>query len=91
MELSWQQPIWKGFGVIANYTYAQGHDDNGGPLVGDSKHTANVTGYYENHWLSARLAYTYRSAFLVGLDRSSLEYQDAIGSLDGTLNVIEPP
>lgn len=87
VEASWQQPIWRGFGVLANATYAMGKDDSGGPLVGGSKYTANVTGYYENKWLSARLAYNYRSAFLVGLDRSSLEYQDEIGTLDATLNV----
>ncbi|MEI9887652.1 MAG: TonB-dependent receptor [Rhizomicrobium sp.] len=85
IEVSWQQPIWDGFGVNLNYTYASGVDASGGPLVGDSKSTANVTGYYENTWLSARLSYNYRSKMLVGLDRSSAENQDAYGTLDASV------
>jgi iron complex outermembrane receptor protein len=84
-EIAWQQPLWGGFGVQTNYTYAIGVDDNGGPLVGDSKNTVNLVGYYENNWLSTRLAYNYRSKVLVGLDRSSAEYQDAYGTLDASV------
>jgi iron complex outermembrane recepter protein len=85
MELSWEQPIWGGFGVQANYTYANGVDNNGGPLVGDSKNTANLVGYYENDWLSTRLSYNYRSKMLVGLDRSSAENQNAYNTLDASV------
>ncbi len=86
-EIAWQQPIAYGFGFQANYTYADGTDNSGKPLVGDSKNTFNLTGYYENHWGSARLAYTYRSHFFVGLDRSSAENQDNTGELDASVNV----
>ena len=34
---------------------------------------------------SARLAYTFRSAFFVGLDRSTPEYQDDTGTLAASL------
>jgi iron complex outermembrane receptor protein len=85
VELSWEQPIWGGFGVQANYTYADGVDNGGGPLVGDSKNTANLVGYYENDWMSARLSYNYRSKMLVGLDRSSAENQNAYNTLDASL------
>jgi iron complex outermembrane receptor protein len=85
IELSWQQPLWDGFGVNANYTHAAGVDAGGGPLVGDSKDTANLTGYYENSWLSTRLSYNYRSKMLVGLDRSSAENQAAYGTLDASV------
>jgi iron complex outermembrane receptor protein len=34
---------------------------------------------------SARLAYTYRSHFVVGLDRSTPEYQDNTGTLAASL------
>jgi iron complex outermembrane receptor protein len=85
IELSWQQPIWNGFGVSANYTFASGVDSSGGPLVGDSKSTANLTGYFENTWLSTRLSYNYRSKMLVGLDRSSAENQNAYGTLDASV------
>jgi iron complex outermembrane receptor protein len=36
--------------------------------------------------VSARLAYTYRSHFFVGLDRSSDENQENYGTLDGSLD-----
>jgi iron complex outermembrane receptor protein len=85
IEVSWQQPIWGGFGVNANWTHAAGVDSGGGPLVGDSKDTANLTGYYENDWLSARLSYNYRSKMLVGLDRSSAENQAAYGTMDASV------
>jgi iron complex outermembrane receptor protein len=86
-ELQWQQPIGHtGFGFLANYTYSDSEDANGNPIVGNSKNTFNATGYYENKWVSARLAYTYRSHFLVGLDRSSAENQDDVGSLDASVN-----
>jgi iron complex outermembrane receptor protein len=90
-ELAWQQPVGGGFGFLANYTYADGQDNDGNPLVGDSKNTYNLTGYFENHWLSARLAYTYRSHFFVGLDRSAAENQDNWGSLDASVNVNVTP
>ena len=86
VELQLQQPLPYGFGFQANATYVDSHDRDGNPLVGTSKWTANLVGYYENRWVSARLAYTYRSHFFVGLDRSSAENQDNYGSLDGSLN-----
>ncbi|HTY50370.1 MAG TPA: TonB-dependent receptor [Steroidobacteraceae bacterium] len=86
-ELQYEQPIWKGFGVQANYTHATGSTAADSALVGMSNETYNVVGYWENKLLSVRLAYTYRSHFLVGLDRSYAENQDDYGSLDASVNV----
>ena len=85
-EVGYQQPIWRGFGFTGNYTYAKGAASDGSPLVGASKNTYNLGGYYEDKYVSARIAYTYRSDFLVGLDRSYAENEAAIGSLDASLN-----
>jgi len=85
VELSWQQPLAMGFGFQANFTYANAQEDNGADLVGASKDTYNLVGYYENHGFSARLAYTYRSHFFVGLDRSTPEYQDDTGTVGASL------
>ena len=85
-ELQYEQPLWKGFGVQANYTHATGSTAADSPLVGMSNQTYNLTGYWENKLLSVRLAYTYRSHFLVGLDRSYAENQDDYGSLDASVN-----
>jgi iron complex outermembrane receptor protein len=97
LELAWEQPIAYGFGFQANYTYADSKEkrscaanDTGcqaspDVLLGASKNTYNLTGYYEDHGFSARLAYTFRSAFFVGLDRSSPEFQDDTGTLAASL------
>ena len=45
----------------ANYTYADAKETGNRDLVGASKNTYNIVGYYENYGFSARLAYTYRS------------------------------
>jgi iron complex outermembrane receptor protein len=86
VELQIQQPIAYGFGFQANGTYINSHEVDGAPLVGTSKWTGNLVGYYEAHGLSVRLAYTYRSHFFVGLDRSSAENQANYGTLDGSIS-----
>jgi len=49
-----------GFGVIANYTYADSEDSNGFPLVATSKHSYNLVALYEKGPMSARVAYNWR-------------------------------
>ena len=84
-ELSYEQPLWGNFGVAANYTYADGEEKGGGPLVGTSKNTYNVSGYYEDDHFNARLSYTRRSSFFSGLDRSTAFYQAGVGNLAASL------
>jgi iron complex outermembrane recepter protein len=96
LEFAYQQAFTDNFGFIGNYTYADGKQTsnvqpaaNGGPgddrLVGTSKNTYNVIGYFENSMFNARVAYNYRSAFYSGLDRSTAFTQDAIGTLSASL------
>ena len=85
VELTFEMPLWEHFGVNANYTYADGQETGGGPLVGTSKNTYNVGGYYEDDHFNARLNYTYRSSFYSGLDRNTAFYQNSIGNLAATL------
>ncbi|MBW4330235.1 TonB-dependent receptor [Stakelama sp. CBK3Z-3] len=87
VEINLQQPIGAGFGFIANYTYADAKSSDGEVMDGNSKHTFNITGYFENDLLSARLAYTFRSKFRSGIDRATPMWQDDFGSLDGSLLV----
>jgi iron complex outermembrane receptor protein len=75
-------PIGGGFGVQGNYTYTDAEDDNGDPLPGASEDTFNLTAYFENAAVSARLAYTYRSEFFVTFDRNTPLNQDALQQLD---------
>ncbi|HEY2462680.1 MAG TPA: TonB-dependent receptor [Steroidobacteraceae bacterium] len=96
MEFAYQQAFTDNIGFIGNYTYADGKQTSnitpsatGGPgddrLVGTSKNTYNATAYFENKMFNARVAYTYRSAFYSGLDRSTAFTQDSIGTLSASL------
>ncbi len=96
-EFAYQQAFTENFGFIGNYTYADGKQTSlvqtsatvpgGGDsrLVGTSKNTYNVQGYFENKFFSARVAYTYRSSFYSGLDRSTAFTQYNIGTLSASL------
>lgn len=85
LELAYEQPLFGNFGVATNYTYADGKEDGGKPLVGTSKNTYNLVGYYEDSHFSARVAYNYRSSFYSGLDRSTAFYQDDTKSLAASI------
>jgi iron complex outermembrane receptor protein len=87
VELSWQHPLFSSFGFLANYTYADGELDGGGELLNSSRNTYNLTGYYENDRLSARLAYTYRSEYKAGVDRGASQHVDGMPSLAASVNV----
>ena len=91
-EFSWQQPLLYGTGMVVNYTYADSSQDaptpgvGGRQLLGASKHTANFTGYYENDWVNAHLAYTLHSSIYQGIDRGTKYFEDVGGTLDGAIN-----
>ena len=90
LEFSYQQALGEYFGVQANYTYADGKQTslvtNGDDrLVGTSKNTYSASAYFENQKFSARVSYTYRSAFFSGLDRNSAFSQDEIAALAASL------
>jgi iron complex outermembrane receptor protein len=84
-ELGWQQPIGANFGAQANYTFADGEETGGKELVGNSRNTWNMAGYFENDRVNARVAYNFRSTFFNGLDRASAQHQVGNGSLSVTV------
>lgn len=84
-EVALQMPIGQGFGVMGNYTYADAKEKGGADLVGASRDTYNASAFFENDKFNARVAYTYRSAFYNGLDRSTAQYQDDVGTLAASL------
>jgi len=86
LELNLLQPLGKGFGIQANYTYSDAAaDDPDLEIPGNSEHSGNLVGFYENRRFAARLAYSYRSEFFVTFDRSTRLNQDALKSLDASL------
>ena len=87
--------FWRGFGVLANYTYQK---DKGftqlnqidlSPLTfpGLSRRSYNASLYYENEKFSARASYNWRSQWLItALGRGNLpEFNQEYGQLDASL------
>lgn len=96
--------LLSGLGTQLTYTYVDGSDfsntDRAGtlgpfadaqPLAGISKNTFNGTIFYEKDWLSARLAYNWRSAFLItprdDIFPFSPIWGESTGQLDGSIFV----
>jgi iron complex outermembrane recepter protein len=71
---SWQQALPLGFGVKANFTLANGTSGDGNPVLGDSKYTYNLGGYWQQGPFSANLDYTYRSHYYAAVSESSPQY-----------------
>ncbi|WMJ70498.1 TonB-dependent receptor [Stenotrophomonas sp. 24(2023)] len=91
IEVAYEQPIGEYFGVNANYTYANGSTshtwaDGTDNLLGTSKNTYNVGAYFENETFGARVSYTRRSSFLIGLSGANPYYQDDFGTLSASLS-----
>jgi iron complex outermembrane recepter protein len=94
VELSYTQSFLTYWGVEANFTYADGVQTSNvgtGPgatdqMVGTSKDTGNLILFFEDRGFSARVAYTYRSAFFDGLDRSTAITQQGVGTLAASLD-----
>ncbi|ADG11183.1 TonB-dependent receptor [Caulobacter segnis] len=85
--------ILSGLGVDANYTYQKAKnvelysqlDGSPLPFPGLSSDSANLTVWYDKGPINARLAYNYRSKYLVSAADNSGQpvYRDATGYLDG--------
>jgi len=63
VEAALELPVAGGFGVGVNGTYVDSHDQDGVDMLGTSKWTYNLRGFYENDKLSASLAWNYRSDY----------------------------
>jgi len=100
-DYDWLPGFAKGFGIQANYTYidastelAAQYRDNQLPGQQDfpnvSKHAYNLIGMYERNNVTARLAYNWRSQFVVDYrDIQGLQAplrQDSLGQLDFSMS-----
>ncbi|TWI05897.1 TonB-dependent receptor [Luteimonas cucumeris] len=67
VNLSYQQPFADtGFGITANYTFADGETAAGNDLPYQSRNQYNLSPYYEKGPFSARVTYGWRSEYLAG-------------------------
>ncbi|MEH6418392.1 TonB-dependent receptor [Pseudomonas sp. CGJS7] len=65
--VSYQQPFGDtGFGLTANYTYADGEGAQGTDLPYQSRDSVAISPYYEKGPLSARVSYNWRSDYIAG-------------------------
>jgi iron complex outermembrane receptor protein len=71
LEFQWQDAFDNGFGYSINYTYvdsdenAENYPDMVAQFSDSSENTVNLVGYYENDDFSARLAYNWRSEYMI--------------------------
>ncbi len=85
LELGYQQQFtflpgfWSGFGVNANYTYADSEQPDGNPLLNISENTANGQIYWENEDLQFRLAYNWRDRYLYSQAEKRVQTVGALG------------
>ena len=94
VELSLQHDFG-GYGVQANYTYTDANSDQvrdetrpgTGLMNGTSEHMVNLTGYYEQDGIGARLMYNYRSEWYKGLHFNGNElWNDSYGQWDASVS-----
>ena len=93
LELATELPVGAGFGLGANYTYVDAEDDSftpAQPMVGSSKHTYNLVGFYETERYSVRMAWNHRSPFqwvqVASAPFNVQRWADAVGTLSASLN-----
>ncbi|PIL42456.1 hypothetical protein CR105_24080 [Massilia eurypsychrophila] len=73
VELSVEQPVGMGFGVLGNLTYVNSKDEDGIEMVYTSKYTYNLRGYYEDEKFSASLAWNYRTRYAIGFSGNGVD------------------
>ncbi|WNO09779.1 TonB-dependent receptor [Teredinibacter sp. KSP-S5-2] len=96
LEIGYQQSFGD-FGVLANATISDvdhneerdaAADSGVGLVIGHSNFMYNLTGYYENSFVSTRLSYNYRSEYYDGISSFNSEvFTDDFGQLDASVSV----
>lgn len=72
--IAYQQSLPLGFGVLANYTYADGKGEDGADLPYNSRHQASLSPFFESGPVALRATYTWRSKYFTGIDRGDQMY-----------------
>ncbi len=85
LAVAYQQNFAHGFGLLANYTYADGSGQGGAPLPYNSKNQINVSPFYEHGPFSARATFNWRSKYFTGVDRGDDMFVKASKTLDATV------
>ena len=87
VAFSLQRDIALGFGISANYTFAESETTAGYNLPYLSKHTYNIIPYFEHGPWMARVSYSWRSEFFTSIGRLNLPlFADAYKQFDASLS-----
>jgi iron complex outermembrane receptor protein len=92
VSVGFQTPIWGGFGILTNYTFADASGGTGAngeilnlPYL--SRHTINVIPYFEKGGFQARVSWNYRSHYFTGVGRlNSVDSTDKYHQLDASVS-----
>lgn len=84
-SLNYQQDLWGGLGILANYTYSNAEASNGDPMPWTSKNQYNISPFFENDRFSARVTYSWRSKYYTQVDRGNYLVTSDYKSLDASL------
>lgn len=85
-ELSYQQVFENGFGFSGNYTRSDAVTNEGNDIPGNAKKTYNVSVFFENSLLSARVSLNSRDDFFIGIDRSREQWMEASEFVDASFS-----
>jgi iron complex outermembrane receptor protein len=99
LNLAYEQALGGGFGLNANYTYADGKQTdkiatstcNGKAgedctLYGTSKNSYNLGAYFENDSFGVRVSYSFRDTYKLGNRGGKDYFQEGNGSLNASFN-----
>ncbi len=90
-KLDFLPGFWKGFGTVLNATHVTSKSkDPNRKLFNVADWTVNLIGYYENSWLSTRLAYNWQSEYDLegaGSSTGGDRRVQARGQLDFTMGI----
>ena len=88
LELAATHTFENGFGLTANYTYTDAeNDDPEAYTPGVSQNMYNLSGFYENDLLSARVMYNFRTDWYKGKHSNGNDlFNDDFGQVDATIS-----
>lgn len=88
LELAAMHTFENGFGLTANYTYTDAeNDDPEAYTPGVSQNMYNLSAFFENDFMSARVMYNYRTEWYKGKHFNGNElFNDDFGQVDATIS-----
>lgn len=84
-SLAYQQNFGGGFGLLANYTYADARAATGDAMPFNSRNQVSISPFFENERWTARVNYSRRSKYYTQVDRGNYLVTRDYTSVDASL------